>query len=108
MIRAPSSGSPSARWSSISETLESPRIFLVCKASREISRIGEPSEKLATLTSEQYGSLGPGISVASAPCRLRRSSDRASAAASKSDVSYMVEFQYLVAKRALFRFDRAL
>ena len=43
MIRAPSSGSPSARSSSISETRGSARMFLVCSASREISRIGEPS-----------------------------------------------------------------
>ena len=53
MIRAPSSGSPAARSSSISETRVSARIFLVWTASREISRIGEPSGALATFTSEQ-------------------------------------------------------
>src|SRR4051812_47355624 len=108
MIRAPSSGSPSLRSSSISETLESPRIFRVCRASPEISRIGEPSGWLARLTSEQYGSPLSGISVASAPWRLRRNSERASAGASKSAASCIGQLQYPIAKCALFRLNRAL
>jgi len=53
MIRDPSSGSPSARSSSISDTRGSASTFLVWIARREINRSGEPSGSLATLTSEQ-------------------------------------------------------
>ena len=42
-----------ARSSSIRDTQLSPRMFFVCSASREISRIGEASAWLATLTNEQ-------------------------------------------------------
>src|SRR5258708_33472542 len=69
MIRDPSSGSPSARSSSISETLESARMFLVCSARREISRIGEPSAWLATVTNEQKGSPLAGNRGGKAPRR---------------------------------------
>jgi len=45
------------------------------------------------------GSPLPGISVAKAPWRQRRSSDRASRAASKSTAAASVIFQHLIAKR---------
>src|SRR5256885_1146383 len=106
MIRAPSSGSPAARSSSISETLLSSRIFLVCTASREISRIGEPSAWAATLTREQYGSWLSAIRVASAPCRLRRSSDRASLEGSKSAVGCIRNSRPCYCNEAIFRVKR--
>src|SRR6266581_1819930 len=62
----------------------SARRFLVCIARRESSSSGEPSGALATLTSEQYGSPEPGVSVASAPERASRSSFFAADLGSKS------------------------
>lgn len=67
-MRAPSSGSPARRSSSISDTRASARIFFVCAASRDTRMSGAPSAALATLTSEQKGAPVSAISVASAPC----------------------------------------
>src|SRR3954465_3823313 len=102
MIRAPSRGSPAARSSSISDTRPSPRIFFVCSASREMSSTGDASAWLATLTNEQYGSPLAGIRVASAPCRLRRSSERASLEASKLAFGCMVIFRAILLQKRPF------
>src|SRR5579871_5170194 len=71
-------------------------------ARREINRIGEPSGWLATFTSEQYGSPLATISVASAPCRLRRKSDLTALAGSKSGVNCIDYFLASCCNRDLF------
>src|SRR5271154_5319489 len=76
-------------------------------ARREISRIGEPSGWLATLTSEQYGLPLPAIKVASAPCRLRRKSDLAALAGSKSGVNCIDYFLASYCNSGLFSGKRA-
>lgn len=98
MMRAPSSGSPARRSSSISDTRGSEAIFWVCNASAETRRSGAPSASGATLTSEQYGAPLPVISVASAPWRLDRSSPRTIPAESVDDDGFMALESFLKLK----------
>src|SRR5262249_14057956 len=83
MTRAPSSGSPPLRSSSIRDTRLSARRFWVCNASLESRSSGEPSTAVATFTSEQYGSPEPAINVANAPERPSRSNFFAAVPGSK-------------------------
>src|SRR5262245_65713953 len=83
MTRAPSSGSPSFRSSSNSETRGSAVTFFVCSARLDNRKRGEPSTEVATFTNEQYGSPEPGSNVASAPDRASRRSFLAARKGSK-------------------------
>src|SRR5262245_33033910 len=84
MTRAPSSGSPSFRSSSNSETRGSAVTFFVCSARLDNRKRGEPSTEVATFTNEQYGSPEPGSNVASAPDRASRRSFLAARKGSKA------------------------
>src|SRR4029450_7608993 len=84
MTRAPSSGSPSFRSSSISERVGSARICFVCSARLDNRKTRAPLTEVATFTNEQYGSPEPGNNVASAPERASRRSFLAARQGSKA------------------------